>query len=253
MEKLYSFSEFIGEAEMHSELNASKLHFLKQSVKGAWKMNSKGEIDVSGNVTCSKLLSGIPVQFGVVAGDFDCSGWKKLTSLKGSPRKVGGTFDCSYNENLVTLEGGPEEVVNFRGIGIGVKTLKGSPKIVKGYYYCQYSDSLESLEGAPRKVLSFNAAHCKLLVDLKGGPDEVFHAYNCTHCNNLKTLEGCPTEIGHLFQCGNAPYEESLPQEQIELSKDIELLCTWAKSGYPPIPEFLHKKRGTIKGKEFGF
>jgi hypothetical protein len=50
----------------------------------------------------------LPVQFGVVKGDFVVSGMK-LTSLRGAPYSVNGDFACSMN-NLTSLEHAPKTV-----------------------------------------------------------------------------------------------------------------------------------------------
>jgi hypothetical protein len=45
---------------------------------------------------------------------------------------------------------------------------------------------------------------------------------------------------------------KSLPADQKHLVEDGSLLKDWLDSGLA-IEDFLHNKRGTIKGKEFGF
>ena len=56
-----------------------------------------GVVDVNGTVDISfKKLKEIPVQFGLVKGDFNCSN-NKLESLKGSPQTVGVSFFCHEN------------------------------------------------------------------------------------------------------------------------------------------------------------
>jgi hypothetical protein len=66
-------------------------------------------VDVYGNVNISHLrLNSIPVRFGKVSGDFDCTG-NLLTSLEHCPISVGGYFDCSINI-LTSLEGCPVSV-----------------------------------------------------------------------------------------------------------------------------------------------
>ena len=66
-------------------------------------------VDVNGGVDLSfKGLVEIPVRFGVVSGNFDCSA-NKLTSLVGCPTSVGGSFSCFWNR-LVSLEGCPVKI-----------------------------------------------------------------------------------------------------------------------------------------------
>ena len=89
-----------------------------------------GVVNVNGDVKLyDKGLTNIPIQFGIVTGNFDCS-WNKLKSLKGSPIKVLRNFDCNGNK-LTSLEGGPVEV--------------------GGSYYCS-RNKLTSLEGGPKEL-----------------------------------------------------------------------------------------------------
>jgi len=50
----------------------------------------------------------LPFKFGIVTGDFHCFN-NHLTTLEGSPQKVGEDFYCSGNQ-LTTLEGSPVKV-----------------------------------------------------------------------------------------------------------------------------------------------
>ena len=76
-----------------------------------YTINSKGEIDVDGNVDLGDSdLKELPYKFGNVSGYFSLSGKKNLTSLKNCPDYVGGSFGCSYCKKLDSLEGCPKEV-----------------------------------------------------------------------------------------------------------------------------------------------
>lgn len=130
-------------------------------------------VNVSGNVYIfGKSLTHIPIQFGIVRGDFDCSN-NNLTSLKGSPHEVGAELDCSYNM-LTNLEYGPT--------------------IVNGNLYCN-NNKLTSLEGAPKEVGKTFNCNSNLLTTLKYGPKEVGKDYFCTHNPSLQNLKGIPKEI----------------------------------------------------------
>jgi hypothetical protein len=78
---------------------------------GDYTITSEGIINVvtgygSGDVDISRCeLTEIPYQFGEVSGRFLCYD-NNLTSLKGSPYKVGENFNCSYNQ-LVNLKHAP--------------------------------------------------------------------------------------------------------------------------------------------------
>jgi hypothetical protein len=69
---------------------------------GEWSINSDTDfIDVEGSVDMSYMyLTNIPVKFGEVTGDFNCSG-NQLTSMVGAPQSVWGLFyiDLSYIYN----------------------------------------------------------------------------------------------------------------------------------------------------------
>lgn len=71
-----------------------------------YTINEDFTVDVDGSVyICDFELVEIPIQFGVVTGDFDI-GVNELTSLKGCPRKVFGNFDCHANK-LLSLDFSP--------------------------------------------------------------------------------------------------------------------------------------------------
>ena len=62
-----------------------------------YSIQPNGIVDVNGDVNLyNKKLTSIPVQFGSVGEDFDCS-YNNLTSLAGAPSSVGGYFNCYIN------------------------------------------------------------------------------------------------------------------------------------------------------------
>ena len=91
--------------------------------KNNYKKYIGKKVNVTGDVYLEELgLKEIPITFGKVGGNFDCSDnefkflvgcpsevggdfkckYNRLTSLKGCPRKVGGIFDCSHNNKEFT-------------------------------------------------------------------------------------------------------------------------------------------------------
>lgn len=89
--------------------------WLNQMKIKRYTINDDLSIDVDGNVRLfNKQLKDIPVQFGVVAGDFDCS-MNPLNSLKGVPFEVKNNFTCSH---------------------IGLKTLDYAPHTVHQHFDC---------------------------------------------------------------------------------------------------------------------
>ena len=76
-----------------------------------YTINSKGEIDVDGNVDLSKKdFKELPYKFGTVTGLFDIGHNPNLTSLKNCPNHVTGYVDVSYNKRLKSLDGFPKRV-----------------------------------------------------------------------------------------------------------------------------------------------
>ena len=119
--------------------------------------------------------------------NFDCSN-SKLTTLEGSPQRVGINFDCSRNQ-LTTLKGSPQEVGrDFDCSGNQLTTLKGAPQEVGGNFNCSFNN----------------------LTTLKDSPQRVGRNFNCRN-NDLTTLKGAPQEVGGNFQCNS----NKIPKEEI--------------------------------------
>ena len=75
-----------------------------------YTINSKGEIDVDGNVNLIyKDFKELPYKFGEVSGFFDIGHNPNLISLKNCPDYTKG-FSCSQCSKLDSLKGCPKEV-----------------------------------------------------------------------------------------------------------------------------------------------
>lgn len=95
-----------------------------------FKINKDGTVDVFGNVFINRYgLKELPLIFRDVYGNFNCYS-NKLTTLKGSPIRVGGDFVCSWNQ---------------------LKTLEYSPTIVCGDFYCQHNKII-CIEDGPAEL-----------------------------------------------------------------------------------------------------
>ena len=107
-----------------------------------------GLVDVDGDVNlCGVGLTELPLKFGKVSGEFDCS-HNNLTTLEGVPKEVSGNFICDDN-NLTSLKGMPKEIVGYFDCGSNnLTTLEGAPKEVGGDFYC-YGNKLTTLEHIP--------------------------------------------------------------------------------------------------------
>ena len=98
------------DASVHTTDQDLFLKFLSSKGRiGKYITRLNGTVDVSGDVNLLGMkLKKLPVQFGIVTGNFDCA-HNQLTSLQGAPEKVGESFWCTHNQ-LTSLEGSPEEV-----------------------------------------------------------------------------------------------------------------------------------------------
>lgn len=141
-----------------------------------------GTVDVNGTVDLSfKNLTKIPVQFGVVKGDFNCSN-NKLLSLDGSPKSVGVSFFC-HNNHLTSLA--------------------GAPRFVGKAFICR-NNRLSSLTGAPESINgNFDCAENEL-VSLAGAPRAINGSFDCSN-NHLTTLDGIPLYVEMVLYCGGNP------------------------------------------------
>ena len=113
-----------------------------------YTINPDGSIDVEGSVILSsELLTIIPLKFGTVTRDFDCDR-NQLTSLEGSPKKVGGYFDC-HNNQLTSLVGCPEVIGgDFDCSRNELKSLVGCPEIIGDNFYCR-ENQITDFKGVP--------------------------------------------------------------------------------------------------------
>ena len=162
-----------------------------------YTINPDGSIDVDDDVRLHNMgLTKLPLDFNIVHGHFYCYK-NELTSLKGSPKKVGGDFYCSYNI-LTSLKGSPESVRgSFYCSYNKISSLKGCPKYIGESFYCSYN-KLTSLEYFPNKIkheillksnpleslVGFNEDYDKLSCDNK---DELIKKHK--RSKKLKILE----------------------------------------------------------------
>ena len=110
-----------------------------------YSIDNNGLVNVNGNVILSlEEETEIPISFGKVTGNFNCSDGK-LKTLKNSPLHVGGDFDCTFN-NISSLVGGPEYVGgSFDASGNSLKNIKYLPKAIKGDLWLEFN-GIKSLQ-----------------------------------------------------------------------------------------------------------
>jgi len=152
MKRIVNYKTFINESAGASTLTSEQIDFLNNYVKGKWKLNGEGFIDIDGDFSCfDKGLSDFRwIKFGKVTGYFYCS-YNGLTSLEGAPKKVGLSFYC-HNNKLTSLDGSPKEIGgNFDCSDNKLTSLEFSPESVKGSFDCSYNN-LTSLEFGPKEV-----------------------------------------------------------------------------------------------------
>lgn len=136
-----------------------------------------GVVDVGNWVRLkTQNLSELPVQFGKIHGDFDCSN-SSLTTLKGSPTWVQGAFNCGRN-NLTSLTHAPAHVGRT--------------------FFCS-NNQIESLVDGPRHVGKSYYCNNNRLTSLTGIPDQITGSVFCEN-NQLKSLQGAPKSIYGEFQ-----------------------------------------------------
>jgi hypothetical protein len=114
------------------------------TILGNVTIQPDGVVDVKGQVLLKKKVKQFPVQFGDVSEAFACYE-KSLTTLIGSPRRVGGDFTCWENA-LITLQGAPDYVGgNFWCNTHKLVSLQGAPAHVGGTFFCTYNAHLPLL------------------------------------------------------------------------------------------------------------
>ncbi len=120
-------------------------HIIRDDVRSLDQLRGRdgaylaGTVNVAGHVYLAySHLERLPVRFGTVGGDFNCSG-NRLTSLVGVPSSVGGNFWCIENR-LTSLIGVHRILRRVNGSlyngnkiksgGIGLVLVEGLTKIV---------------------------------------------------------------------------------------------------------------------------
>jgi hypothetical protein len=186
-----------------------------------YSINSDLTVDVDGMVAISlKNLTFIPVQFGVVKGDFYCS-HNRLVSLKGSP-KIVDNFTCNDNR-LTSLEFSPEIVGDSMDcFNNQITSLKGMPLKIQGYFDAKNNhiqtleglshqiggnirlnhNRLTSLFGAPEKVDGSFDISDNLLINLEFAPKIIKKGFNANN-NKLLSLMGGHQYVGNSYSVGN--------------------------------------------------
>lgn len=195
-------------------------------------------VDVNESVSINgEDIGELPIQFGVVSGFFRCER-AKLTSLKGSPRKVGRGFMVQHNL-LKSLIGGPLEIAeDFNCSHNLLDNLIGGPQTVGRSYNCEFNQ-LTSLEGGPR-ILTVNLKLSEnQLSSLKGTIEEVKGRIHCDK-NPLQSLVGAPRMRGFSSYHNELKNLDGFDWSQIETQFQSEHIDSLKITGLEPY--YTHKE-----------
>ena len=184
-----------------------------------YTINKDGSIDVDGDVNLNfRNLSTIPIKFGRVTSNFNCSN-NNLTSLENCPIHVGGYFNCSNNK-LTSLSGSPIHIGNHFECGNNQLTsLEGGPINIGGDYYCD-CNKLISLKGAPKIVKVFECGNNQLET-LEYMPILINGYLDCSN-NYLRNLSSLRSDIK-----GNIYLEDNPLPKEILNNKNIKQIIKW--------------------------
>jgi hypothetical protein len=166
------------------------------NITGPHTIKPDGTVDIEGDciLKLAKKVNQLPVKFGKVSGNFNCS-HTQLTSLVGSPQSVGDGFYCYRNQ---------------------LTSLVGAPQSVGGTFDCAVN-RLTSLEGAPQSVGGNFSCSRNQLTSLVGAPQLVRYDFSC-NTNHLISLEGAPQSVGRDFRCNWTP---TLPLLRTVVAKEV--------------------------------
>jgi len=229
------FDESSAATENFTEEQKLFFHLIDQQPE-KWTLDN-GFLNVKGDVRIDALdsVKKLPVKFGRIEGDFIVKNCDDLESLEGFPHTVTQDFWVRHCPKI--------------------KSLKGSPDVVGRDVWCSHL-SIKTPEGIAQKIGGYlSLDHNDRMISLKGCPSKIRQAFYCDHNKSLRSLMGAPYEFEHRFgsdfDCSGCPL---LSQEEMELvdPKNRDLLRLWLKSGLT-VEDFMHQKRGLVKGKEFGF
>jgi len=205
---------------------------------GRWEINEKGEVDVTGSIfmraKASRLnLNGkIPVKFGKVIGNFDCSE-DGLTTLENCPYVVSGNFYCSFNK-LTSLEFMPRGIGgNFDCKNNLLTNLKGMEDVDLGGLNATFDcvkNQLTTLEGMTNKLLRSATLLVagNNLTSFKGL--EVLPEISTLQAdeNNLTSLEGIPKKINFAIFIRNQKSGKVFTMT--EITKFVDIKDIWSTS-----------------------
>ena len=264
MNRVKSFNQFMNESREEEDyshlLDRDTLFFLDavcittpHGKPKDYRVNSDKSVDVYGDLYIAEVMlrsnikderilnkflhmEHFPVKFNKIKGFLTVNNLPDLKDLEGSPDEA-TKVSIQGCLSLTTLKGAPKKVIIAGGKGgvymvrhCPITTLEGCATVVEGGVFFQGLTELESLEHMPQTMKgTLTLMDCPKLTSLKG----------------LKNTSGCD-EI-EITRCAKIN-----PTEKKLLKLGADLFFKWIKSTMS-VKDFLHQKRGTIKGNEFGF
>jgi hypothetical protein len=151
-----------------------------------YSINSDGTVDVMGSVELDGkkfydkfnkidykikndfILDEIPINFGVVTGNFNMRG-NNIKSLKGLPKTIGGSLYL-YDNAIESLEGSPDTVDRMLLDGNKLNNLEGSPERINGDFSVG-DNLLTTFLGGPQFVGGYYSFINNPIRDFSGFPE----------------------------------------------------------------------------------
>jgi len=113
-------------------------------VDGQTIFNHDGSVKIIGGVSLVIGITKLPVKFSEVTS-YATFTKHDLTTLEGSPERVGDDFSCVGN-NLSNLEGGPKIVKgSYDCFANPLTSFKGIPDTVEGEFWCDWIENVPML------------------------------------------------------------------------------------------------------------
>lgn len=171
-------------------------------------VNVDEDVILKKSITIKKARK-IPIKFGVINGNFDCS-FCLLITLEGVAHTINGDFNCSYNN---------------------LKNLSHSPKIVTGDYLCHSNKGL-SLSGVTEEIgKDFDASNCELS-STKNAPkfingSAIFADNNIRTIGGLKVKKDLDVSNNKLVSIGDNDVGGNINHSNNPMSPDDELDRNW--------------------------
>jgi hypothetical protein len=167
-----------------------------------------GRIDVDETVDLNSCgFEFLPIDFGIIKGNFYLQNCHNLRSLKGCPTEVRGSFYCTDCPELTSLKYGPTIIRNDYRCLVNHKltSLEGAPEFVGEDFACANNPKLEKLShlkeiNGDLNLLATPITNLLFVFKIKGlkevytGNDEISEIINKHLAGNRDIME-CQDEL----------------------------------------------------------